>query len=315
MDARETIYILGSGAVGFPLAASLTAAGRSVIAVRTSRADVPRSTITVTLDSGAQRTSAPVETVSLAGLESLDGVIVVAAKAHANQAIARELSAKGARGPIILLQNGIGVEQPFLDAGFPSIYRCVLYVTSQASGEHEFLFRPVTASPIGVIAGTEAELQRCVGLLDTAGFPFRSEANIQREIWKKAILNAVFNSICPLLEADNGIFARDAAVADLAREVVRECVELTDRLGLGLSGAELLEQLLLISRRSDGQLISTLQDLRSGRPTEIAFLNMAIARVAESLEPAMQLPRVALLGQLIQAKAAQRPRGADDRRV
>ncbi|HWQ11331.1 MAG TPA: 2-dehydropantoate 2-reductase [Roseiflexaceae bacterium] len=304
MASRETIYILGSGAVGFPLAASLAAAGRSVVAVRTSRADVPHSTITVTLQSGEQRTSTPVETISLARLPRLEGIIVIAAKAYANEALVRALADKGAAGPVVLMQNGIGVEQPFLDARFPAIYRCVLYVTSQATAEHNFVFRPVTASPIGVITGTEAELQRCVDALSTAGFPFRAEANIRRESWKKAIINAVFNSICPLLEVDNGIFARDAAAAGLAREVIRECVTLTVRLGLGLSEQELLEQLLLISTRSDGQLISTLQDIRRGRPTEIAFLNLAIARVAASLEPGLHLPYVALLGQLIAAKSA-----------
>jgi 2-dehydropantoate 2-reductase len=305
MGSRETIYILGSGAIGFPLAASLAAAGRTVVAVRTSRGDVAYGTVTVTLQNGTDRLSALVETVSLARLRELDGLIVVASKAYANDAIARELAGRAAAGPIILMQNGIGVEQPYLDARFPSIYRCVLYVTGQATGEYEFQFRPVTASPIGVIAGTEAELRRCVAALTTEVFPFRVEADIQREIWRKAIINAVFNSICPLLEVDNGVFVRDADVAGMAREVIRECVALTDRLELGLSEPELLEQLLLISRRSDGQLISTLQDLRSGRPTEIPFLNTAIAGVAASLEPGLELPRVALLGRLVAAKAAQ----------
>ena len=41
-------------------------------------------------------------------------------------------------------------------------------------------------------------------------FPFRTEEQIERKVWKKAILNAVFNSICPLLGIDNGIFVCDA---------------------------------------------------------------------------------------------------------
>lgn len=305
MGSWDTIYILGSGAIGLPLAASLATAGRTVVAVRTSRSDVPHSTITVTLRNGMQRISTPVETISLARLTQLDGIMVIAAKAYANEALARELADKAAEGPVILLQNGIGVEQPFLEAQFPSVYRCVLYITSQATAAYDFAVRPITASPVGIVSGTEAELQQCVAALDTAGFPFRAEANIQREIWKKAIINAVFNSLCPLLEVDNGIFVRDAAALDLARAVIRESVALTDRLNLGLSESELVDQLLLISQRSDGQLISTLQDLRSGRPTEIAFLNVAIARVAMSLEPSLELPRVALLGHLVMAKAAQ----------
>jgi 2-dehydropantoate 2-reductase len=305
MDPKETLYILGSGAVGFPLAAYLAHAGRSVIAVRTSRNDVPESTITVTVQNGPDFISMPVETISLARLTSLDGVIVITTKAYANAALAQALKDKAATGPIVIMQNGVGVEQPFIDGGFSSIYRCILYVTAQVTSENGFSFRPVTASPIGTVGGDEAELQHIVEALTTDAFPFRIEANIQREIWKKAIINAAFNSICPLLDVDNGIFIRDEAAANLAREVVRECVMLTDRLNLGLSEHELMEQLMRISKTSDGQLISTLQDMRNGRPTEIAFLNLAIASIAASLQPRLDLPRVELLGNMIVAKSAQ----------
>jgi 2-dehydropantoate 2-reductase len=311
MDSKRPVYILGSGAVGFPLAAYLANAGRAVIAVRTSRHDVPASSIAVAVQNGETRITASVETISLSRLKHIDGTIVVAAKSYANPAIAQALAEKAAAGPVVILQNGLGVEKPFLDAGFAPVFRCVLYVTGQPASDHEFVFRPVVASPIGIVAGGEAAaLQQCVDDLSTAGFPFRAEANIQREVWKKVIINAVFNSICPLLKADNGIFVRDEAAADLARGLIRECVAVTDRLGLGLSESELIDQLLLISGRSDGQLISTLQDLRHGRQTEIEFLNLEIARVAASMRPAIALPQVELLGKMIAAKSSLARRAA-----
>ncbi|HEX8684335.1 MAG TPA: 2-dehydropantoate 2-reductase, partial [Ardenticatenaceae bacterium] len=303
MGSKETIYVLGAGAIGFPLAAFLANAGRSVVAVRTSRADVPRSTVTVTLYNGGNRVSTPVETASLSELTSLDGTIVVTTKSYANEAIAQALNDKGATGPIVIMQNGVGVEKPFLDAGFSPIYRCVLYITSQAVSEYGFNVRPVSASPIGIVNGDESGLEQCVEALNTNGFPFRSEANIQRETWKKAIINCVFNSICPLLDVDNGIFVRDEQAAELAREVVRECVTVADRLNLGLSENEIMEQLMRISKGSDGQLISTLQDIRSGRQTEIESLNLEIARVAASMQPQILLPRVEFLGKMIVAKS------------
>lgn len=305
MDTEEAIYILGSGAIGFPLAAYLTRAGRRAVAVRTSRTDVPRGSITVTVDDGNSPISVPVETVSLSRLASLEGMMVVTAKAHANETIARALREKAASGPLVIMQNGVGIERPFLEAGLSPICRCILYVTAQATSPYHFSFRPVTASPLGLVRGDDADLQRCVEALNTPAFPFRSEVNIEREIWKKAIINAVFNSICPLLDVDNGIFARDEAVAGLARDVVGECVALTDRLSLELDGNELMEQLLLISKRSDGQLISTLQDIKSGRSTEIEFLNLEIARVAASLQPPLLLPRTELLGKMILARSLQ----------
>jgi 2-dehydropantoate 2-reductase len=308
MSPKETIYILGCGAIGFPLAAYLANGGRTVVAVRTSRKDVPQGTVTVTVHNGANRISMPVGTISLSRLAGLDGTIVITAKSYANKAIALELKDKAATGPIVIMQNGVGVEKPFLEAHFSPIYRGILYVTGQATSEYDFTFRPVTSSPIGIVNGNEAGLKKCVEDLTTDGFPFRSEANIQRETWKKAIINAVFNSICPLLDVDNGVFVRDEETANLAREVVRECVMLTDRLNLGLSESELMEQIVRISQGSDGQLISTLQDIRSGRQTEIEFLNLEIARVAASMQPGLHLPRTELLGKMILAKSLQQRR-------
>ncbi|HWO40316.1 MAG TPA: ketopantoate reductase C-terminal domain-containing protein [Candidatus Eisenbacteria bacterium] len=308
MVLEETIFILGCGAIGLPLAAYLVKAGKTVVAVRTSTKDVRKSMVTVTVENGANRMSAPVGIVSLSKLSNLEGTIVIAAKSYANEAIAMDLKGKTTRGPLVIMQNGVGVEKPFLDGYFSAVYRCVLYVTSQARSEYDFAFRPITSSPIGIIIGEESGLEKCVEDLTTDGFSFRSERNIQREIWKKAIINSVFNSICPLLDADNGVFARDEEIANLARDVVRECVTLTDRLHTGLSESELMDQIMLISKGSDGQLISTLQDIRIGRQTEMEFLNLEIARVAASMKPRLDLPKTELLGRMILAKSLQRRR-------
>lgn len=312
MSARKTIYILGAGAVGFPLAAFLADAGRPVVAVRTSRTDVTTGVVMVTVRSGEEPLQMPVKTASLSSLSRLDGTIVITAKAHANEAIARELKAKDASGPIVILQNGLSVEKPFLDAQFSPLYRGILYVTSQAESTYAFTFRPVTASPIGVIHGDASDLEEVVASLTTSQFPFRPETNIQREVWKKAIINSVFNSLCPLLDVDNGVFMRDEGVTELAREVVRECLPVTNQLGLGLSEAELMEQVLRISRRSEGQLISTLQDIKSGRDTEIEFLNLEITRIAASLQPARHLPVTEFLGKMVVAKSHERKPGSSD---
>jgi len=303
MHNQETIYILGSGAVGFPLAAYLTNAGRNVVAVRTSRNDVPKSTINVTVQDETNRITAPIETISLSNLTNLDGILVIATKSYTNQAIAHLLKERKATGPLIILQNGVGVERPFLDAGFGTVCRCVLYVTSQPTSEFQFSFRPITASPIGIMAGPEAELSKWVEQLNTDGFPFRAEPKIQKEIWKKAIINSVFNSICPLLDVDNNVFVRDEATANLARQLVKECITLTDRLNIGLSESEVMQQIMRISTGSK-QLISTLQDIRNGRQTEIESLNLEIARQAASLQPPLYLPQTELLGKIILAKSA-----------
>src|ERR1700758_3440194 len=115
---EETIYILGSGAVGFPLAAYLTNAGRRVVAVRISRNDVPKSMIDVTVQDAANRVTTPIETISLSNLAKLDGTVIISTKSYTNQAIADLLKERKAPGPLVIMQNGVGIERPFLEAGF-----------------------------------------------------------------------------------------------------------------------------------------------------------------------------------------------------
>ena len=304
------IHILGAGAIGLPLAAHLAHRGRTVVVVRTSpqHASAPARETVVTVQHGSSVVNATVATTTLEALEQPGGLVVVTAKAHANASIAGTLRDKHASGPIVLLQNGVGVERPFLEAGFAAVFRCVLYVTSQATeSPNGFNTRPIASSPIGPASAEAvsdtAALERIVATLTTPGLPFHADANVGREVWKKAIINAAFNSVCPLLDTDNGVFARDPDAERLARELVRECLTLTDRLGFDLSEDEIATQLLRISQGSDGQLISTLQDIRAGRRTEIEFLNLEMARMAANLEPALSLPRVELLGRLVALKS------------
>jgi 2-dehydropantoate 2-reductase len=307
-DSNPAVYVLGVGAVGAPLAAFLTLEGRKVIAVHTSRDDAAGD-LTITVRNGADRVAVPVETAALSTLRALDGIVVVAAKSHANAAIAESLKGKGVRGPLVIMQNGLGIEKVFLDSGFPRICRCILYVTGQRTPEGEYSFRSIAPSLIGVVRGDRSELTPIVESLATSRFPFRAEQDLERQVWKKAIVNSVFNSICPLLDVDNGVFVRDGEAAALAMEVIRECTALAARLDISLTEDELREQVMLVSKGSDGQLISTLQDLRSGARTEIESFNLELARIASSLVPPVPLHRTELLGRLIRARSLRTLRG------
>ena len=161
----------------------------------------------------------------------------------------------------------------------------------------------VALSPIGAVHGDGAEVVAIVDTLSTPDFRFRTAEQIERDVWKKAILNAAFNSICPLMNIDNGVFNREEDVARIAKTVLSEASEVARRIGIDLATEELMEQLLLISRNSDGQLISTLQDLNSGKETEIDYLNLAISRAGAALEPPID-PRITrILGELVLAKS------------
>lgn len=302
---NKPIYIIGAGAVGTTLAVFLQSEGRDVRLIR-GRSTVKAQAselITVQLSTGEQVNQSLAITM-LTDYDKLEGTVVITAKSYGNEDLACALSEKAEGATIVLLQNGLGIEQPFLKFRFSAILRCVLFLSSQYTAENKIKFKPVRPSAVGMVQGRKEHLTGVVADLTTTHFPFIEEPDIQPVIWKKAIINSVFNSIGPLLDTEMGIFHREPEVLQLGIEVIKEGIAMAGLKGISLLEADVVEQLLQISRASDGQLISTLQDIRANRPTEIDTLNLAIARIGQELGKEDMVQQNALLGNLVWWKSA-----------
>ena len=298
------IYIIGSGAIGKSLAAFLTLSDVPVSLVRASVDQQPEAIELVRVQLPEEESlSAEVPVMIFSQLKAIDGPVLVASKAFANAAVAAKLFSKGADYPVMLLQNGLNIERPFIAQGFTRLYRCVLMVTAQFASGGLISFKPVAPCPVGVISGEPGELAGLLGQLHNPWFPFTLASDIQPMVWKKVITNCVFNSICPLLETDNGIFYRNTAALNIADRVIAECIAVARRCQVELTHAEVRAALLSISERSQGQLISTLQDIRKGRPTEIGMLNLEIARLAGAFGMENLVQQTRILGELIAIKS------------
>ncbi|WP_422860739.1 2-dehydropantoate 2-reductase [Flagellimonas sp. S174] len=301
---NNTIYIIGAGAVGKTLAVSLSLEGKKVVLLR-GRIDNGSSfteTITV-IYNGTTRLEASVNIDTISNFENFEGLVVLTNKSYGNKSLAKKLVDKSKDTPLVILQNGLNIEQPFIDEGFSEVYRCVLFMTGQINSSNEISYKPVAVSPIGTIKSSNSSLTAIVESLISSHFEFRAENNIQKIIWEKAIANSVFNSICPLLEADNGIFHRQKSVLKMAQRVIAECHQIATLKGVTLNIQDIEQRVLQISEKSDGQLISTLQDIKNGRKTEIDTLNLEFSRIASELGMENGIKETSLLGELVKIKS------------
>lgn len=298
------MYIIGAGAIGRALAVILQRHGRKVILVKASEAITAHTEqVTVLLPNGSLLAE-EITVEPLQGIQYFKGIIAVTTKSYANEQVAAALKNKTGSAPIVILQNGLGVEAAFLQQGFTGLYRCVLFATSQYNAAGQVVFKPVTASLIGMVDEGNAEtLDAVTALMNTPVFPFSSQRHIEKIVWKKTIANCVFNSVCPLIETDNGIFHRNAAALAIAQAMISECIAVAALEGIQLTAEEVTESLLLISQFSDGQLISTLQDIRNKRPTEIDTLNLAIASIAAARKQEHLVQITNTLGRLVKIKS------------
>lgn len=299
---EDAIYIIGNGVIAKALAVALSLNGRNVTILRGSVDDQKVSQEFIQVEIQDKIFEADIKVSSLSNYKSLDGIVLLTNKSFGNPALANKLRDKAGGCPIVFLQNGLHVENSFIEAGFSDLYRCVLLATSEATGENKVRFKLVAPSPIGLINGSENILKYIVEQLNTHYFTFREEPDIQTLIWKKVISNCVFNSICPLLEIDNGVFHRNESALETAKTVIRECLSVAIHLGIKLTEDDVLQNVLTISKSSDGQKISTYQDILNKRQTEIESFNFAIAHAAMHAGN-IPVPVTSLLGELIKMKS------------
>ncbi len=299
---REKIYIIGSGAIGKALAVFLQHEGKDVILVRGSVDNLPPEEILITTtNQDNQNFQQKIITTTFSNLTSINGIVLVAAKAFANAELAKKLKDKKGDFSIVLLQNGLNIERPF--ETFDKVYRCVLFSTSQVISDNRVSFKMITDSPVGNIQEKNPDADAIVDEINTPYFGFKSEPNILKYVWDKVIINCAFNSICPLLEADNGIFHRNPEATELAGIIIGECVTLAGKYGVEPDPKEIGEKLAIISERADGQLISTYEDIRNKRRTEIDSLNLEISRLADEIGMPELVTNTRLLGKMIQIKS------------
>nr|WP_321356414.1 2-dehydropantoate 2-reductase [uncultured Draconibacterium sp.] len=299
---KNKIYIVGSGAIGKALAVFLQHENKEVVLVRGSVDNMPDEKVLITVTNKEDKKfQQEIITTTFSNITAINGIVLITAKAFANAELAKKLKAKAGNFSIVLLQNGLNIEKPFND--FEHVFRCVLFATSQLMGKNNVSFKMVTDSPVGNLKGGNFKLDAVINQINTLYFGFKSESDIQKVVWEKVIINCAFNSICPLLETDNGIFHRNPEANELAKTIISECIKVANKRGVKLEQKEIEEKLILISQRADGQLISTYEDIRNERRTEIDSLNLEIARLAEKMGIREQVNNTRLLGEMIQLKS------------
>lgn len=89
---------------------------------------------------------------------------------------------------------------------------------------------------------------------------------------------------------------------EIAKTVIFECLTVAKQYGSGLTMDEVLQNIIAISKMSNGQKISTYQDILNKRETEIDTLNFAVAKAALT-SGIGSVPVAALLGEMIKVKS------------
>ena len=286
--------IVGAGAIGLTLGASLAQAHDVVVLARRPEiaALLERDGISVLRDDATNyvRVRATTDPRDFADRDA----VLVAVKSYATAGALAPL--RGVLAPHALvasIQNGIdnvaAAREVLPDA------RIVGGSTTQgAIAEGHGRVRPINRG-MTVFARSDGTLPTSddvAAAFAAAGLDARVEDDVDTLLWSKLVMNAAINPVGALTGRANGEVVSDPDLAPLARALAAEAVLVATAEGVVLGDP--WEAIEAAGRATAANRNSMLQDLDAGRPTEIDAISGAIVRRAHARQIAVPLTETVL---------------------
>ena len=289
------IAVIGAGAMGSMLGASLTAGGADVTLI-VRRPEVcealNKKGLTIKQYAGNEPTELhiPVKAaLKTDGLGVMDAVLVMVKGPDTEAAMLSALPLIDEHTRVITLQNGIGNTEIIEKTVAPQnvFYGCLnLSAIVEAPGV-------LTGSAFGKVnvylgAVEKGEAQKAFGESLCALFArgmLRAEytENIDYEVWSKLLINIAVNASCGLVRLRGGEAGEDQNFVMLAVDMVKEAIDVAKACGVELDLGTFLTRTLPSARKHSGaHYPSMAQDMLIAKvPTEIDFINGAVERLGE----------------------------------
>ncbi|MDA8164255.1 MAG: 2-dehydropantoate 2-reductase [Desulfobacteraceae bacterium] len=287
--------IAGAGAIGGLFGAYLSRGGHEVVFVE------PREEIVAAVNSqgigvvaehaedGAEAAFTPARAVLDASeIESCDAVIL-AVKAFdtlaAMRAVAHLITQES---PIITLQTTLGtIELMEKVERRRNILGGFTFMAAAALGPGRVRQGGAGITSIGELDGAlTSRVRRLARAFTRCGLETEAVREVVSRLWCKVIVYAAINPVSAILRLKNGQLLEKMESISLMKRLIDEGRMVAESRGIELYYSDLYELLFDSCRRTSDNVSSMLQDLLSGRRTEIDFLNGALYRYgAERLVP------------------------------
>ena len=297
MVRHPRILLFGAGSVGAVYLYILHSAGAEVCAVcRSNYAAASKDGFCINSTTFGNVWVAPDVVRSPADAEGLWDYIIITSKAYPRSKPTTAEIVRPAIRPsttIVLVQNGIGIENEWADA-FPDnpLLSCAVYM-------------PATQIKPGVISHAEMELleigtfpaeapaahkQAAVSfasIIKKGGGTAKVYEDIQGKRWSKLLLNASWNAICALSRSrDVAYLTASPTAATFTKNVMLEVASIAQKAGYEEINSELVEEQFArsLQRQWPGVQMSMLFDVLHGRALEVEAILGNTVRIAQNLQ-------------------------------
>jgi 2-dehydropantoate 2-reductase len=308
----ERVCVVGGGVIGSLYAGHLASVAE--VSVLTRRVEHARALADQGMRiSGKSDLTARVNaTADPAQLPDFD-LGILATKATQLEHAALELAGRAPGATMMTIQNGLGAEELLRAHGGWPLLSAVTFMSGVRHSDTHVEYELDTETWLGPFAGTTTyeQAREIEALLVSGGLRARAFPDLRPAQWSKLIFNATVNTVAALTNLPHvGAFAATDAPTDLGR-LVRDLMDEGKAVATA-AGVDLHEDPWEMNvhavRRGEtlaaeghyAHVPSMLEDVRSGRPTEVDFITGALVREAE--EHGIPVPLHTAMYRLVKAR-------------
>lgn len=289
------VLIIGPGALGCLLAAKMSRYNEVWLLDHDPARAALLNDSGLVLDEGGERTRHFVRATAEAELVGTVDLVLLCVKSHKVEgAVTAAWPALRRASLLLALQNGISHLEVL--AGLCRALCWGLGVTAHGAtlaGTGQVLHRGSGATWIGLPprspGDNEASPPFCrealglaAGSMSKAGIPTETVTDILPRLWGKLLINVGINALTAINDCPNGELLDDPGIVETMATAIAEGAMVAGKMGIKLE-REPLAAAREVCRATATNISSMLQDLRSGRPTEIEAINGAVLRLAGTL--------------------------------
>lgn len=281
------VYVYGAGALGSALGALLSKRTQVTLLAR------PDHAAAIAAQGGLRLLAEhaglyPLQATPVAHPPEPSAIVLVTVKAFDLELALHQLAPRlDSSHVVVVLQNGLGIRRLAEGALGRPVIRAVTFTAAAYLGPGQVALNAIGKTYLPAASEVRALWQAC-------DMPVEEVADIETYVWRKLAINAVINPLSALLGVPNGALL---ALAETARPLVDELVQVARREGQPLEAGETLAKVLASMRQTARNTSSMLQDIRAGRRTEIDWINGSI--VERAGRHGIDVPRHRLLVDLI----------------
>ncbi len=301
MKKKNAILLVGLGAIGSVLYARLTRCKKEVVCVSSVDGTqlIRKKGLIVKLRSDASSQLYNCEIYSVLPEKYIFDKCIITTKSWTNEFIIDDIKDNlTSSASILLLQNGLGVEEPLLS--YDNNWKISRVLTSLAAyreQRNQSIETYTGVSKIGLINYEDnEELEKWKTVLTEIGLKTIISSDIQKDIWLKVIANCTIGPLTAITGVRNGEIFKDTFLSRIAQQVIEEVVSVVpDEFSITFDEAYgMIED---IANQTAENKSSMLQDFENKTKTEINLLNGKIIEIAAEKE--IEVPTNARLVELV----------------